>query len=59
MKLRVNFFDIVKLTKLIDSNEYLEKVLTPSRGEWLIETEDTREIERLLKSNRIRYSIKR
>lgn len=59
MRLRVNFFDIVKITKLIDSNEYLQRVLTAVSGEWIIESKDTREIERLLKSNRIRYSIKR
>ena len=37
---------------------YLQKVLVHVNGEWVIETEDTREIERLLKSKRIRYSIK-
>ena len=57
MKLRVNFFDLSKYRDLMDSNEYLQKVLIPVSGEWVIETDDTREIERLLKSKRIRYSI--
>lgn len=59
MKLRVNFFDLKKYLELLESNEYLQKVLVAVRGEWVIETEDTREIERLLNSNRIRYSIQR
>lgn len=57
MKLRVNFFDLSKYRDLMDSNEYLQKVLIPVSGEWVIETDDTREIERLLKSKRIKYSI--
>lgn len=57
MKLRVNFFDLSKYRDLMDSNEYLQKVLIPVSGEWVIETDDIREIERLLKSKRIRYSI--
>ncbi len=58
MKLRINFFDLLKFDELLDGNSYLQKVLVPVNGEWVIETEDTREIERLLKSKRIRYSIK-
>lgn len=57
MKLRVNFFDLSKYRDLMDSNEYLQKVLIPVSGEWVIETDDIREIERLLKSKRIKYSI--
>ncbi len=59
MRLTVNFFDALKFEELRDSNEYLTNVLTPIDGVWLIETNDTREIERLLCKNRIRYNIKR
>lgn len=59
MKLTINFFDALKFEELRDSNEYLTNVLTPVDGAWFIETNDTREIERLLKKNRIRYNIKR
>lgn len=58
MKLRINFFDLLKFDELLDGNSYLQKVLVHVNGEWVIEAEDTREIERLLKGKRIRYSIK-
>ena len=58
MKLTVNLFDVIKLEELIDSNEYLNSVLTPIDGYWYIEADDACEIERLLKKNRIRFKIK-
>lgn len=58
MKLRINFFDLLKFDELLDGNSYLQEVLVHVNGEWVIEAEDTREIERLLKGKRIRYSIK-
>lgn len=57
MKLIVGIFDLVKFDKLRDSSEYLTKVVTPIRGSWHIEVDDTSEIERLLEKNRIKYNI--
>lgn len=59
MKLSISFFDIVKFDKLRDNNEYLKKVIVFANGYWYIETDDTREIERLLEKNSIKYSIKK
>lgn len=59
MKLSISIFDLVKFDKLRDENEYLRKFVVFINGYWYIETDDTREIERLLKSNRIKYSIKK
>ena len=54
----VGVFDIIKLNKLVDENEYLQKVLEFINGCWCINTDDTKEIERLLQKNRIKYKIK-
>ena len=54
----VGVFDIIKLNKLVDENEYLQKVLEFINGCWHINTENTKEIERLLKKNVIKYKIK-
>ena len=54
----VGVFDIIKLNKLVDENEYLQKVLEFINGRWHINTENTNEIERLLKKNIIKYKIK-
>lgn len=54
----VGVFDIIKLNKLVDENEYLQKVLEFINGYWHINTENTNEIERLLKKNLIKYKIK-
>ena len=54
----VGVFDIIKLNKLVDENEYLQKVLEFINGCWHINTENTNEIERLLKKNIIKYKIK-
>ena len=56
--LSVNIFDIVKLSKLVDNNEYLESVLEFTDGYWHINSENTTEIEWLLNKNRIRLKIK-
>lgn len=58
MKLTIGIFDIVKFDKLRDSNEYLSKALTPVRGAWHVEVNDTREIERLLNKASIKYKIR-
>lgn len=58
MRLTIGIFDIVKFDKLRDSSEYLTEVLTPIRGSWHIEVDDTSEIERLLEKNRIKYNIR-
>lgn len=58
-KLTIHLFDVLKFEKLRDNNEYLSNMLTPVNGLWYIETDDTREVERLLSKNRIRYNIKR
>ena len=54
----VGVFDIIKLNKLVDENEYLQKVLEFINGYWCINIENTKEIERLLKKNAIKYKIK-
>lgn len=58
MKLTIGIFDIVKFDKLRDSNEYLTKSLTPIRGSWHVDVNDTREIERLLNKASIKYTIR-
>lgn len=54
----VGVFDIIKLNKLVDENAYLQKVLEFINGYWCINIENTKEIERLLKKNIIKYKIK-
>ena len=54
----VGVFDIIKLNNLVNENEYLQKVLEFINGCWCINIENTKEIERLLKKNAIKYKIK-
>lgn len=58
MKLSISLFDARKFEDLRDSNEYLRKVTSFANGMWYIDTDNTTEVERLLKKDRIRYSIK-
>lgn len=55
----VNFFDMVKFIKLCDENRYLSKVIENVDGKYTTSTNDTREIERILNSNGIRFKIKK
>ena len=58
MKLYIRFGSLVKFQALFDSNEYLQKVLTQTKSNmYFIETDDLREINRLLKSRNINYKI--
>ena len=62
MKITVNPFDIRKLDKLMEDNEFVRMVLEPVDGYWFVETENNdqlRELKRLLNSKRIRYTIHR
>ncbi len=58
MRLSINIFDLVKFEKLRDGNEYLKKTILFANGKWLIDIEDTKNIEWFLKKNNIRYKIK-
>ena len=58
MKLSINLFDLVKFENLRDENEFLKKATSYANGIWLIDINDTKDIEWLLKKNRIRYKIK-
>lgn len=58
MKLSINLFDASKFENLRDCNEYLKKVTEFINGMWYINTNDTSEIERLLRKYRIRFKIK-
>jgi len=58
MKLSINLFDANKFENLRDSNLYLKKVTEWVNGMWHINTDDTSEVERLLRKHRIRYKIK-
>lgn len=58
MKLSINLFDLVKFENLRDGNEYLQKSISYANGVWVIDIDNTKDIERLLKKNRIRYKIK-
>ncbi len=60
MKLTINLFDIPKLDKLMDENEFIRKLLTPLNGYWFVESnsnEKIREMKRLFAAKRIRYTI--
>lgn len=48
----------IRLGKLVDSNGYLQQVLISKDGGWYINRDDTSEVERILKKNRIKYKIK-
>lgn len=60
MILTVHLFDLMKAQELIDSNEFLRKVLIARQGAWLVDTNDKRhiaEIRRLFTARRIRFKI--
>ena len=58
MKLYIMFFSLDKFRELYDESEYLQSVLSLNDGNcWYIETDDTSEIVRLLKSRNINYKI--
>ena len=58
MKLSINLFDLNKFENLRDENEYLQKTTSYANNMWFIDVNDTKDIEWLLKKNRIRYKIK-
>lgn len=58
MSISINIFDLVKFENLRDENEFLKKATSYNNGFWLIDIDDTKDIEWLLKKNRIRYKIK-
>ena len=57
MSISINIFDLVKFEKLRDGNEYLKKTISFANGKWLIDIDDTKDIEWLLIKNRLRYKI--
>ena len=58
MKLYIRFGSLAKFQDLYDSSEYLQKVLSQTRSNvYFIETDDTSEIERLLKGRNIKFDI--
>lgn len=58
MKLYIRFGSLARFQDLYDSNEYLRKVLSQTRSNvYYIDTDDHTEIERLLKSRRIKFDI--
>jgi len=58
MKLYIRFGSLARFQKLYDGSEYLQTVLAPTRSNvYLIETDDTSEIRRLLKSRNINHEI--
>jgi hypothetical protein len=58
MKLYIRFGSLAKFQDLYDSSEYLQKVLSQTRSNvYFIETDDVKEIERLLKCRNINYKI--
>ena len=58
MKLSINLFDLVKFENLRDENEYLQKATSYANGMWFIDVNDTKNIKKKKKKNRIRYKIK-
>lgn len=58
MKLYIRFGSLARFQDLFDSSEYLRQVLSQTRSNvYFIETDDTSEIERLLKGRSIKYDI--
>ena len=58
MKLYIRFGSLAKLQDMYDSSEYLQLVLSQTRSNvYFIETDDTKEIERLLKGRNIKFDI--
>lgn len=59
MKLYIKFGSLSKFQDLFDDNEYLRKVLKPTNyNVYYIETNNIKEIIRLLESNGVNYKIK-
>lgn len=59
MELYIKFGSLSKFQDLFDENEYLRKVLKPTNyNVYLIETNNIKEIIRLIESNGINYKIK-
>ena len=58
MKLYIRFGSLAKFQRLLDSNEYLQVILTPTRSNvYFIETDDLSEVRRLLIGNNIKFDI--
>ena len=58
MKLYIRFGSLARFQDLYDSREYLQTVLSQTRSNvYFIETDDTSEIERLLKGRSIKFDI--
>lgn len=58
MRLYIRFGSLARFQDLYDSSEYLQKVLSPTRSNvYYIDTNDTSEIERLLKGRNIKFDI--
>ena len=58
MKLYIRFGSLAKFQELYDSSEYLQKVLSQTRSNiYYIDTDDVKEIERLLKGRSIKFDI--
>lgn len=59
MKLYIKFGSLSKFQDLFDDNDYLRKVLRPTNyNVYDIETNNIKEIIRLLENNGINYKIK-
>jgi hypothetical protein len=58
MKLYIRFGSLARFQDLFDSSEYLQTVLSQTRSNiYFIDTEDVKEIERLLKGRSIKFDI--
>lgn len=57
MKLRIHILDLIKFDKLLESNEFLRKVLKEKQGEWLIETDEINEVKFFLEKAGVRHKI--
>lgn len=58
MKLYIRFGSLSKFQDLYDSSEYLQKVLSQTRSNvYYIDTNDVREIERMLKGRNVKFDI--
>lgn len=59
MKLYIRLFSLYKFKSLYDDNEYLQSVLSEvDSNVYIIETDDFRDLNRILVSNGIKYEIK-
>lgn len=58
MILSINILDVIKFESLRDSNDYIESIISEGVNGYYIGVDNTFELERLLKKNRIRYKIK-